>query len=395
MLRHRAYRYELDPGREAEVLLRKHCGAARWAWNWALEERKKRFAENEGKARFISAQEQNKELIKLKNSTHAWLHEVSSYSPYAALRNLDRAFKNIKKTGSGFPKFKKRGACRDSFYLQHPVSISGRYVRLPRLGAIRLKERPKVYGEIKSATVSRQADRWFVSLHVVEEVPLPAPPPPSGDVTGVDLGISTFATLSDGTKIEHPKPLASNMEKLKRAQRALSRKRKGSKNREKARLRVAKIHMRIGNVRKDFLHKITTMLAKTKQAIVVEDLNVSGMVKNRHLSRSIMEQGWGEFRRQLEYKTEWYGSKLIVADRFFASSKTCFCCGEKNATLKLSDRKWTCRCGAQHDRDVNAARNLRQLGVVKPVESPLAAEPESSGSTSNGSMNQEAGMENV
>lgn len=388
---HRAYRYELDPSRGTEELLRKHCGAARWAWNWGLAERKKRFAENEGKDRFTDAMKQHKDLVKLKHSTHPWLAEVSKCAPQQALRNLDRAFRNMKKTGAGFPKFKRRGVSRDSFWLQNSISLSGRYVKLPRLGCVRLKERPNIRGEIKSATVSRVADRWFVSFHVVQEYQFPVPPPPAGEVTGVDLGISHFATLSDGTKVQHPKPLAGSLERIRRAQRALSRKQKGSKNRAKAALRVAKLHRRVANVRKDFLHKVTTMLAKTKRAIVVEDLNVSGMVKNRHLARSIMEQGWREFRRQLEYKTEWYGSKLVVANRFFASSKTCSACGEKRSKLLLSVREWTCQCGAHHDRDVNAARNLRQFGGVKPVESPLAAEPDWSGSTSNDSMNQEAG----
>jgi putative transposase len=327
----RAWKFELDPNNKIRTLLFKHAGVARFAWNWSLARRIERFKTQEGKNKFTDAMKEHKDLVLLKKTESPWMCEVSKCAPQEALRNLDKAFKSFwsrRKDGVGFPKFKKRGVSKDSFYLQNqPIKVQDRYVKLPKLGCIRLKERTRnrIKGKILSATVSRTADRWFVSINTIED--LPAPVPIVGPVVGVDLGIKIFATFSDGIKVESPKPLKNALTKLKLTQRRHSRKQKGSNNRKKAALKVAKIHARVANIRKDFLHKITTKLAKTKSVIVIEDLKVNGMVKNRSLARSISDAGWGEFRRQLEYKTVWYGSKLVVADRWFPSSKTCSDCG--------------------------------------------------------------------
>lgn len=363
-----AYRYELQPTRGQLSGLRQHAGAARYAYNWGLQERIRIFNDNEGGDRFVSAIDQHKAWNIWKRSNISWWAGVSKCAPQEALRNLDLAFKNFwkgRKTGRkvGFPKFKKRGA-RDSFRLTETMRIRGkRKIQLPRLGKIRTKESTyKFKGRILSATVSREADRWYVSFSV--EVDRPDPKPIIGPVVGVDVGLTHFATLSDGTKIDAPKPLKANLHRLRNRSRRHSRKKKGSNNRRKSALGLSRLHRRIKNQRKDFLHKISTSLARTKRAVVVEDLNVAGMSKNRRLSRSIMDSGWSEFRRMLEYKTVWYGSELVVADRFYPSSKICSTCRSKKDSLTLSDRVFKCEsCGAEIDRDLNAARNLAALST--------------------------------
>lgn len=292
-----------------------------------------------------------------------WWTEVSKCAPQEAMRDLDRAFRNFwrgRKGGRriGFPRFRKKGT-HDSFRLTGSgIHTLPRHIILPRLGRLRTKEdTEKFQGRILSASISREADRWYVSLTVERERPDPVAV--QGDPVGVDLGISAFAVLSDGTHLEPLKAYSESLGRLRRLSKAHSRKQKGSNNRRKSALRLARLHRRIRNHRRDFLHKVTTCLAKTKPVIVVEDLNVGGMVRNRHLSRQISDAGWSEFRRMLVYKTTWYGSRLVVAPRFFPSSKTCSICGAVNEDLRLSDRVYRCpRCGVVLDRDLNAARNL-------------------------------------
>lgn len=402
----RAWRFELDPSNSVHTLLAKHAGTARFAWNWSLKRRIERFETQGGKEKFTNAIEEHRELNLLKPSEFPWMYEVSKCAPQEALRDLDRAFRAFwsrRKEGVGFPKFKKKFRSKDSFRLTGSIKVQDRYVKLPRLGTIRLKERVsgRVRGEILSATVSRVADRWFVSLTTYENHPDPTPN--EGFAVGVDLGIKTFAVCSDGKKIESPKALQRAQAVLRRAQQAHSRKTKGSRNRRKSAQKIAKIHMRVANVRRDFLHKVTTELAKTKSIVVIEDLNVKGMIKNHCLSSKIMDAGWGEFRRQLVYKTEWYGSKLVVADRWYPSSKRCSDCGFTLKKLALSEREWVChQCGVTHDRDENASINLENLAYPefpgnvrdlrvsrKPVENPLTAELGKPGSTSYVSLKQE------
>jgi putative transposase len=355
---HQAFKYELQPTRGQVRALRGHAGVARFAYNWGLERRISRFQSNEGKERFTSAAEQHREWNTWKRANAPWWSEVSKCAPQEALRHLDAAFKNMKKTGARFPRFKKRGA-HDSFTLTGSLKIIGsRKVQLPRLGKVRTKEATgKFRGRILSATVSCEADRWFVSFAV--KVERPDPSVPTGETIGIDVGLNHFAVCSDGSVFDAPKPLKSSMDRLRRRSRKHSRKQKGSANRRKSALHLARLHRRIKNIRRDFLHKVSTGLARTKQAIVVEDLNVKGMSRNSRLSRAIMDAGWSEFRRMLEYKTTWYGSRLVVADRFFPSSKTCSACGNKKDSLALSDRVYECEsCGISLDRDLNAARNL-------------------------------------
>lgn len=374
MKTNQAYRYELKPNNRQITLLKKHCGAARFAYNWGLARRKELYATKKGKDRFTSSISQHKELNALKKTEYPWMYEVSKCAPQESLHNLDEAFKNMRrriKNGErkkGFPKFKKKGK-HDSFTISQTnmtLKIVDNTIHLPRIGYVRTKESTsKFKGRILNATVSREADRWFCSLCV--EVERPDPQPIKGEIVGIDLGINCFATISNGESISQvysPKPLKKNLKKLKRLSKHHSKKQKGSNNKKKATIKLARLHKRIRDTRKDFINKETTKLAKTKSVIVIEDLNVAGMLRNHRLARSIGDEGWGMFRTQLEYKTQWYGSKLVKIPRFYPSSKRCNHCGYVNKDLKLSDRTWICpECGARNERDPNAAHNIRDKGI--------------------------------
>jgi putative transposase len=315
---------------------------------------------------------QHKLLNSLKNDQFPWMYETSKCAPQEALRDLHTAFKNFYrglKSGKkiGFPRFKRRGV-RDSFRLTGTIKFHERAIQLPRIGKVRLKEKRKCYynGRILSVTVRRRANRWFVSV-TVEEVILD-PQPIQGSPVGVDLGVKTLATLSDGTTFANPRALGRQLRKLKQLHRSLSRKEKGSKNREKAKLRLAKMYLRMFNIRQDTLHKVTTYLAKSHSKIVIEDLLVSGMMKNRRLARVIADVGFYEFRRQLEYKCGWYGSELVVVSRIFPSSKMCSHCGHRKKELSLSEREYHCeQCGLEIDRDLNAALNLVAVSLPETL----------------------------
>ena len=359
----KAYRYELDPNHRQRSHLHQHAGVARFAYNWGLEQRIQLFKDNQGTERFTDAMKQHRLLNSLKESQFPWMYQSSKCAPQEALRDLHRAFQNFHrglKTGRkiGFPRFKRKGV-RDSFRLTGAIRFHKRGIQLPRLGVIRIKEKRRIYyrGRILSATVRRRADRWFVSVTVEEEIPDPATP--AGGTVGVDLGVKTLATLSDGTTFANPRALGRRLRRLKHLSKSLSRKRNGSKNREKTKLRLAKMHLRIFNIRHDTLHKVTTYLAKNHSKIVIEDLNVSGMLRNKRLARAIVDVGFYEFRKQLKYKCKWYGSELVVVSRTFPSSKLCSRCGHKKQELSLSEREYHCEeCGLQIDRDLNAALNL-------------------------------------
>jgi len=340
-------------------------GAARWAWNWGLSVRRKAWRR---RGETLGAIELHRLLNRLKKTPrYRWRYEVSKCAPQEALRDLDRAYQAFWRGRAagrrvGFPRFKKRGRCPDRFRLTGAIRVEQDAVVLPRIGVVATKEPTgKLCGRILSASVRREADRWYVALTV--EVERPDPTPVTGPVVGVDRGITTFAVCSDATVIESPRALERNLRRLRRRSRAVSRKQKGSANRAKAALALARLHRRIRNQRIDALHKATTALAKAKSVIVVEDLHVAGLVQNRRLARAIADQGWGEFHRQLGYKTGWYGSRLVVAPRFFPSSKRCSGCGKVRAVLPLEVRVFCCQaCGLVLDRDLNAARNLAQLG---------------------------------
>ena len=360
---YRAYRYELDPNNSQRTLFQKHAGVARFAFNWGLEKRIRLYKEKQGKARFTNSMKQHKELNRLKKTEFQWMYEVSKCAPQGALQDLDKAFSHFYqglKTGKhvGFPRFKKKGV-HDSFRLTGTIRFIGRKIQLPRLGRIRLKEKKERYseGKILSASVTRKANRWFVSVTVEMEIAVTESINSSS--VGVDLGVKTLATLSDGTTFRNRRSLEKRLRKLRRLSKSLSRKKKGGKNREKAKLRLAKLYLKVFNIRQDTLHKLTTYLVKNHSQIVIEDLCVSGMLKNRSLSRVIADVGFYEFKRQLEYKCKWYSSELVIAPRLYPSSKRCSGCGHVKKKLELSERVYECEeCGLVIDRDLNAANNL-------------------------------------
>ncbi len=367
-----AHRIRLVPTAEQEDYFRRACGVARFAYNWALAEWKRQHDAGEKPSEIAL----RKALNAVKHERYPWMLEVTKNAPQQALKNLGRAYANffddLAKYRRGevswkrvrVPTFKKKGR-NDSFRAdngpdkQHPnaVQTEGKRVRLPIVGWVRMREEVRFAGRILSVTISRRADAWYASFSI--EMPC-APPARTDDTTvGVDLGISALATLSDGSpKIPAPKPLRRYLHKLRRLARSLSRTQRGSRNRAKAKTKLARLHRRIADIRADALHKLTTHLTGYR-TIVIEDLNVAGMLANRRLSRAIADVGFFEFRRQLDYKAAMAGSTVVIASRWFASSRLCSSCGTVNETLTLSERTWTCpSCRAPHDRDRNAAVNL-------------------------------------
>jgi len=289
------------------------------------------------------------------------IHRDAHARPFDDLQSaFQHFFRRVKKgrEAPGYPKFKKKGKCKDSFYVANDkIRFEGKRVRLPKLGWVRMREPLRLEGKILGATVSRTAAQWHISVQVdVGEVRKPRVA--DGSV-GVDLGIKSSAVLSTGEVIQGPKALRNNLKRLRRLSRQHSRKVKGSNNRKKSALKLARLHLRITNLRLDHTHKLTTRLCRENQAVGIEELNVKGMVRNRRLSRSISDEGWGEFRWQLEYKAPMHGADLIVFSQWYPSSKACHVCGLVRDSLPLKIRKWTCEgCNTTHDRDLNAALNL-------------------------------------
>jgi putative transposase len=387
-----AHRIALDPNDVQRTYFAKACGTARFAYNWALAEWNRQYAAgekpNEGALR--------RQLNAIKREQFPWMLEITKCAPQAAIQDLGIAFKNFfAKTGK-YPRFKKKGKSKDKFSLSNDqFYVQDDRIHLPRIGFVRMREQIRFAGKILSATISRTADRWFVSI-AVEVTDMP--PVENQDVVGLDLGVTTLATLSTGEKIEGPKPHKALLGSLKRLSRAHSRKAKGSKNKAKASMKLTRLHARIANVRRDALHKLTTSLATRFGVIGIENLNVSGMVKSHNLARAISDMGFFEFRRQLEYKAKMRGGKIVVLDRFFPSSKLCSDCGFHAGEMGLNVREWTCtNCGEHHDRDVNAAINLRNMAVSSTV---TACGAEGAGArrktrTKPSAMKQELGFEPV
>ncbi|MGK5094406.1 RNA-guided endonuclease TnpB family protein [Deltaproteobacteria bacterium TL4] len=356
-----SHKIALDPNNQQSTYFAKASGVARFAYNWALTEWKAHY-EAGLKPTETSLRRQ---LNSIKAEQFPWMLEVTKNAPQMAIIHLGNAFQNFFAGRSQFPTFKKKGI-HDSFSLTNDqFRVKESFIQIPKLGWVKMHESLRFPGKLMSATISRVANRWFVSLTVESEIqPVTCE---NQAVVGVDLGLKAQATLSTGETLEGPKPHRVLLKRLRRLSRSLSNKQKGSKNRSKAKRQLSRLHARIANIRQDALHKLTTDLTQRFGVIVIEDLNVKGMMKNRHLSRSVADMGFFEFRRQLEYKAAMHGNRLVVADRWFASSKTCAQCHYKLDELPLSMRQWTCpSCGTQHDRDVNAARNLEQVGRVPP-----------------------------
>jgi putative transposase len=359
-----AHRIKLTPKPDQAAYFAQACGTARFTWNWALAEWNAQYA----RGLKPNAKDLKRQFNAIKYEHFPWIagiHRDAHAQPFAALAQAwNRYFASLKKHKRGEigrPKFKKKGKCRNSFYVANDkFSLDGTAIRLPVIGRVRMTEVLRFAGKIQSATVSRDADRWFISIIV--DVPIAPPATPSGAPIGVDFGITTFAALSTGEKTESPRPLRKAQRRLRRLGRWHSRKRLKSQSRRKAVMRLARQHRRVANIRQDFLHKFTTALAKANGEICIEDLYVKGMVKNHNLALHISDAAWGEARRQLEYKAALYGSTITVRPRFYPSSQLCSACGAKASAMPLAVRTWACQsCGAVHDRDYNAANNLLQL----------------------------------
>lgn len=354
----KAYKTELDPNNVQRTLLAKHAGAARFTWNWALN---RRIEEYKLTGKSSNAIEQHRQLNAVKRELFPWMYEVSKCAPQEALRDLDKAYRNFFAGRAKFPKFKSKKRGLGGFRLTGSITIEASRIKLPRIGWLRLKEVGYLPADAKinSVTVKERAGRWFVSVQVEEQM---AVAKNQGPAMGLDLGLKSFVVGSDGSSLDAPKPLLHSLRRLQRLSRQHSRKQKGSMNRRKSAKRLAKLHYRIGCQRADFIHKATNELAKTKSVIVVEDLNVVGMLKNRCLARSINDAGWSEFVRQLEYKSAWNGGRVVKAGRFYPSTKTCSACGAVKDEMPLFERVYRCdACGLVLDRDVNAAKNLLSL----------------------------------
>lgn len=376
---YRSLKIRLEPNNTQDTLFSQHSGVARHAYNQGLAYCNDLYSNGQ---KIPSAIDMHKWLVSTVKKQNPWYYKSSKCAPQEALRDLDKAFKNfhrLQKKSSyslkdnkgrlqGLPNFKKRGV-KDSFYLEGTIRTDGKKIKLPKIGWVKLSEDVSIR-EIKNCVVSRIANNWFVSFKIER---YRVKTKKTFDIVGVDLGVKTLATLSNGEVFDNLKPYKTAKNKLRKQQKEVSRRfKKGaqsqSSNYKKSVLKLARTHARVANVRKDNLHKITTYLAKNFETVVIEDLKVRNMTKNRNLASAILDGGFFEFKRQLLYKKEWYGGTVILANTYFPSSKLCSFCGNKKDVLKLNQRKYTCdKCSNALDRDLNASVNLKKLAVSSTV----------------------------
>lgn len=363
-----SYKFRLYPNREQENQILRTFGCCRYVFNHYLAKRKEVYKQS-GKT--LNYYDCAGDMTQLKKRLE-WLREVDATALQSSLRDLDTAFQNFfrrvkKGEKPGYPRFKSKHDHRQSYKSKcvgTNIKVLDKAVQLPKLGRVKCRISKEVKGRILSATVSRNpSGKYFVSLCCtdVEIEPLPN----TGTAIGLDMGIKSFAVTSDGMEYPNHKYLAKSAKKLARLQRQLSRKTKGSKRREKARLCVARLHEHIANQRSDTLHKLSTALIRQNDVLCIEDLTPKNMMRNHRLAKSISDASWGEFRRQLEYKAAWYGKQVVKIDRFYPSSQLCSVCGTQwTGTKDLSVRQWICLvCGTTHDQDVNAAKNILHEGL--------------------------------
>lgn len=384
----RAYKYRIYPTDEQKVLFAKTFGCCRFVYNWALNLRIEAYKSDK---RTVPNKEIQDCMVNELKAEHDWLKEVNSQSLLYSLRNLETAYTNFFRNTKavGFPKFKSRKSRQSFLCPQHcRVDFAKETITIPKAKDIPAVLHRKFRGAVKTVTVSMTpSGKYYASVLVDSSIQqLQAAEPQEKTTVGIDLGVKSLAVCSDGRTFENPKNLQRSLHRLAMLQKRLSRKQKGSANRDKARIRVARLQEHISNCRKDNLHKITHTLTHDSQVrtICMEDLNVKGMQRNHHLAQAVVDASFGMFLTMLEYKCRWYGVNLIKIDRFAPSSKTCGKCGHIYKGLKLSERSWTCpECGTHHDRDFNAACNIKDFGLkalptergkVKPVDCPLVDE---------------------
>lgn len=364
-----AHRIRLAPNNAQGTYLARAAGTARFAYNWALAEWGRQFdackvdpaLKKPGEAAL------RRQLNAIKREQFPWMLEVTKCAPQLAIMQLGRAFDHFFAHRARYPTFRRKGV-DDRFALSNDqFDVDGARIRIPKLGWVRMREAVRFPGRIMSASIARKAGHWYVSITVACSR-LPLLPAENQGAAGVDLGITRLATLSNGETVDGPKALRRLLASVRRLSRSLSRKVKGSRNRMKAKLKLARLHERIANIRCDGLHKLTTSLTRRFHTIGIEDLNVKGILRNRKLARAIADMGFYAFRRQLAYKAAWRGGRVVVVDRWYPSSKTCSRCGYVLDVLALSQRSWTCpHCTELHDRDVNAAINLKNVAVSSIV----------------------------
>lgn len=366
----KAFKYRLYPTEEQKEKFAKHFGHTRWVFNWTIDQQKEAYENDEG---FQSAYSLCKELPKLKKQEETeWLSQVNAQSLQAAVHDACDAFENFF-DGAGYPNYKSKHG-RQSFHAPQRgrVNFDRERISVPKIKDIPARVHRRFEGKVKTVTISQEpSGKYFASVLVEVDEEKPEKPPVKPETTvGVDLGISHFATLSTGEKIENPKHLENSLKRLKVLQKRLSRKETGSNNWEKQRKKVARQHEHIANQREDFLHKLTARLTDENQTVAIETLNVSGMMKNGSLARAIADVGWHEFKRQLEYKSEWYGVNLLKIGQFEPSTRRCMECGNVNDELTLGDREWTCPACGHHveDRDLHAARQIKRFALTQNAD---------------------------